>query len=71
MFRNAAITKAQLFHVFEGLSQLIVWLEGFLEGLYEIFVSPQLGSSVFASLLSSIFVWMNCCFQTAASPSAR
>jgi hypothetical protein len=32
---------------------------------------PQLGLSVFASTLSSIFVSMNCCFQTAASPPAK
>jgi hypothetical protein len=40
MFHNTAITKAQLLYVFEGLSRLVVWLEGFLEGFNEIFVSP-------------------------------
>jgi hypothetical protein len=38
VFRDAAVTKVQLLHVFEGLSRLIVWLEGFLEGFNEIFV---------------------------------
>jgi hypothetical protein len=40
MFRNAAITKAQLLYVFKGLSRLVIWLEIFLEGFNEIFVSP-------------------------------
>jgi hypothetical protein len=33
MFRDAAVTKAQLLHVFKGFSQLVVWLESLLEGL--------------------------------------
>jgi hypothetical protein len=43
VFHDAAITKVQLLHVFEGLSQLVVWLKHFLEGFNEISVSPPAG----------------------------
>jgi hypothetical protein len=39
VFCDAAITKAQLLYVFEGLSWFVVWLEGFFESLHKLLVS--------------------------------
>jgi hypothetical protein len=40
VFRDAAVIKVQLFHIFEGLSRLVIWLEGFLEGFHKLLVCP-------------------------------
>jgi hypothetical protein len=38
MFCDTAVTKAQLLHVLEGFSRLVVWLESLLEGLNKFLV---------------------------------
>jgi hypothetical protein len=42
VFSDAAVSKAQLLHVFKSLGQLIVWLKGFLEGIQEFIVGPPI-----------------------------
>jgi hypothetical protein len=38
VFCDAAVTKVQLLYVFEGLSWLVVWLEGFLESFHKLLI---------------------------------
>jgi hypothetical protein len=58
MFCDAAITKAQLLHVFKHFSWLVVWLECLLEGLYKFLVCPPIW---FIAL--RFFAFLNLCLN--------
>jgi hypothetical protein len=43
MFRNAAVTKAQLLHVLKSLGWFVIWSERLLEGVHKLLVRPPVG----------------------------
>jgi hypothetical protein len=65
MFHDAAITKAQLLHVFKCFSRLVVWLECLLEGLYKFLVCPPIWFIAFR-----FFAFFNLCLNELLFPDS-